>query len=218
VPVTIDAGGFLPPLVLGALFALLGSEVGLPVALAAVVGATLGTASLLVHELGHVRAARAVAGIRPVGVSLVWLGAGARFEGGYRRGRDQVRVAAAGPIASLLAAGSLVPVLLSPIPVMAKKVLLAVALLNVALALGNLIPASPMDGYRIMTGLLWSAFGSERTAKRVLKRAARVWLVLELAATTAVAVERPLVGALMAIAGASLMVQRLVIRPRSAHS
>lgn len=196
---------------------MVGQKVGLPVALAAAVGMTLGTASLLLHELGHVRAARAVAGIRPIGVSLVWFGAGARFEGAYRRGQDQVRVAAAGPIASLLAGGALLPVLLAPIPLTAKKLLFAVALLNVLLALGNLIPASPMDGYRIVTGLLWSALGSEGTAKRVIRRAARAWLVVELAATILVTIERPALGAFMAIAVASLVVQRFVVRPRSAH-
>lgn len=218
VPVTIARGGFLPPLVLGALFGGFGLEVGLPVALATVIGATAGTASLLVHELAHVRAARAVAGIRAVGISLFWLGAGASFEGSYRSGRDQVRVAAAGPLASFGVAVALLPVLLTPIPSDAKKLLFVVVLLNVVLALANLIPASPMDGYRILNGLLWSALGSERTARNAIRRAAKAWLVVEVVATAAVLVERPVLGTAMAIVGATLFGQKLAVRSRSARS
>jgi len=218
VPVTIGRGGFLPPLVLGALFGGFGLEVGLQVVLATVIGVTAGTASLLVHELAHVRAARAVAGIRAVGISLFWLGAGASFEGAYCSGRDQVRVAAAGPLASFGVAAALLPILLTPIPETAKKLLFVVVLLNVVLAVANLIPASPMDGYRIVTGLLWSALGSERSARNLIRRVAKVWVGVEVVATAAVLVERPLLGAFMAIVGVSLFGQKLAVRSRSAHS
>jgi Zn-dependent protease len=218
VPVTIGAGGFLPPLALGGLFAGIGLELGMPVALGAVIGATAGTASLLVHEFGHIRAARGLDGIRPVGVTLVWLGAGACFEGAYRQGRDQVRVAVAGPLASFLTAAAIFPVMLAPIPPTAKKFLLVLVLLNVGLAVANLIPASPMDGYRILSGLLWSALGSERTARTVIRRAAKAWMGVEVAATAAVMVEKPMLGTVLAIVGASLFGQKLAVRSRSAHS
>lgn len=218
VPVTIGRGCFLPPLVLGALFAGFGFEVGLSAALAAVVGATAGTASLLVHELAHVRASRAVSGVRAVGISLFWLGAGASFEGAYRTGRDQARVAAAGPLASFGVAAALLPILLAPIPSTAKKLLFVVVLLNVVLAAANLIPASPMDGYRILSGLLWSVLGSERNARTVIRRAGKAWIGIEVTATAAVLVERPLLGLFMAIVGASLAAQKLAVRSRSART
>jgi Zn-dependent protease len=217
VPVTFARGGFVPPLVLGALFAGVASKVGLPVALAAVIGAIAGTASIVVHELAHVRAARGLIGVRPVGISLISLGAGARFEGAYRSGRDQMRVAVAGPVASLCIAASLLPVMFAPLPPTAKKLLFIVVLLNVALALVNLIPASPLDGYKIIVGLLWSALGGEAVARHVIRRAAQAWIAVELGGTIAVLVERPMLGIAMAIAGASLLGQRLVVRSRFAR-
>src|SRR5437899_7312416 len=83
VPVTIARGGFVPVLVFAALFAEVGASVRLPIWTAAVIGALGGTASLIAHELGHVRAAARLSGPRPVGVSLIWLGAATRLEGAY---------------------------------------------------------------------------------------------------------------------------------------
>src|SRR6266849_7957635 len=97
IPVTIGRGGLAPVIALGALFAGIGARGGLPIATAAVVGALGGTASLVAHELGHVRAARKLVGLRPISVSLIWLGAATRLEGAYASGRDQARVAIAGP-------------------------------------------------------------------------------------------------------------------------
>jgi Zn-dependent protease len=212
VPVTFGRGGFVPPLALGGMFALVGFKVGLPIALAGFIGALAGTASLVVHELGHVRAARGMNGVRPVGISLVWLGAGARFEGAYRNGRDQLRVAVAGPVASMCVALSLLPIMVLPIPGSARKLLLVVVLLNLALAVVNLIPAGPLDGHRIVIGLLWSAVGSEAAARSLVRRAAKAWIVAELIGTAVVLVERPMLGLFMLAGGASLVVQRFVVR------
>src|SRR5947207_1903816 len=89
IPVTIGTGGFTPILVLGTLFAWISTLVGLPLAEATILGGIGGTASLVAHELGHVRAARKLTGLRPTGVSLIWLGAATRLEGAYASGRDQ---------------------------------------------------------------------------------------------------------------------------------
>jgi Zn-dependent protease len=200
------------------MFAVVGFKVGLPIALAGCMGALAGTASLIVHELGHIRAARGMNGVRPVGISLVWLGAGARFEGAYRSGRDQLRVAVAGPLASMCAALSLVPVMFLPIPSSARKLLLVVVLLNVALALVNLVPAGPLDGYRIVVALLWSALGSEAAARNLIRRLAKAWIVVELIGTAVILMERPMLGMFMLVAGASLLAQRLVVRSHATGS
>src|SRR5439155_14925505 len=100
VPVTVGPGGFFPVLVLAALFGFISSRAGLPVVMATIAGAIGGTASLLAHELGHVRAARKVTGLRPISVSLIWLGAVTRLEGAYPSGRDPARIAMRGPTAA----------------------------------------------------------------------------------------------------------------------
>src|SRR5438270_12811670 len=97
IPVTIGQGGLAPIVALGGLFALIGVRGGLPVATATILGAVGGTASLIAHELGHVRAARKLTTLRPTGVSLIWLGAATRLEGAYASGREQAKVAIAGP-------------------------------------------------------------------------------------------------------------------------
>src|SRR6185437_6758447 len=102
---------------LGALFALYSSGANAwLVALAAFAGGAGGAASLVVHELGHVRAARRLEGVKPLSVSVIWLGAGTKFEGAYRSGKDQARVAVAGPAASFGLALVLLGCALIPMP------------------------------------------------------------------------------------------------------
>src|SRR3954471_13549205 len=83
VSVTIGRGGFMPILALGLLFAGFGARVGLPVAAAAAVGARGGTTALMPRDVGLLPAARKVSGLRPVGVSLIWLGAATMLQGAY---------------------------------------------------------------------------------------------------------------------------------------
>jgi Zn-dependent protease len=212
IPVTIGQGGLAPVLALGALFALIGARGGLPVTTAAVIGAIGGTASLIVHELVHVRAASKLTGLRPTGVSLGWLGAATRLEGAYASGRDQAKVAIAGPRASFGVALSLVPVLFLPIPVGLKDIVITLAALNIAIGVLNLIPANPLDGYKLIVGLLWSALGSEKAARRLIRRLAFAWVVVEIVGAGALLVEKPLLGATVVVAGASLFGQKLFAR------
>ena len=208
VPVTIGHGGLAPVLALGALFAGIGARGGLPIATAAVIGAIGGTASLVAHELGHVRAARKLVGLRPVGVSLNWLGAATRLDGAYASGRDQAKVAIAGPRVSFGVALSMIPLFFLPIPVGLKDILVTLAALNVAIAVLSLIPANPLDGYKLIVGLLWSALGSEAAARRLIRRLAGGWIVVEVAATGVLLVERPLLGATLLTIAGSLIGQK----------
>lgn len=102
VPIVLTRGGVLPIVLLAAGFALYSAGARpLLVVSGALVGGLGGAVSLIVHELGHVRAARRLEGVRPQGVSLMWMGAATEFHGAYRTGRQQVRVALGGPVASL---------------------------------------------------------------------------------------------------------------------
>jgi Zn-dependent protease len=215
VPVTIGRGGFVPILVLAALFAEVGARAGLPIWTAAVVGAVGGTASLITHELGHVRAALRLAGPRPVGVSLIWLGAATRLEGAYTSGGDQTRVAAAGPRASFAIAISLVPMLVLPLPFGVKGLVFALVALNGAIGVLSLIPVKPLDGYKLIVGLLWSALGSQTAAQRVVRRLAFSWAAVEIVGTGVLLVEKPLLGAAVVTMAASLFAQRFFVRART---
>src|SRR5437764_13792802 len=76
VPITLGWSGSVPLAVFGALFAAYSRNAGPgTVILATLFGAIGGAVSLIVHELGHVRVARRVPGVRPVRISLIALGA-----------------------------------------------------------------------------------------------------------------------------------------------
>jgi Zn-dependent protease len=212
VPITVGRGGLAPMLVFAGLFAAIGASAGLSVAAAATFGAAAGTASLIAHELGHVRAARRLKGPRPVAISLIWLGAATRLEGAYASGRDQARVAAAGPRASFSVAVALVPTLFAPIPVDLRELVFMVLALNVAIGAMSLIPAKPLDGYKLVVGLLWSGLGSQTAAQRLVRRVGLTWAAVEGAGTCVLLVEKPLLGALVLALAASLFGQKLLAR------
>lgn len=212
VPVRLGPGGLAPAVMLGGLFAEIGARAGFSVILAAVVGAIGGTLSLVLHELGHARAASRLKGIRPVSVSLVWLGAATKLEGAYLRGRDQVRVALAGPATSFAIAFAIVPVLFIPMAPGLRDQLLTLIALNVGLGIVSLIPANPLDGYKVLVGLLWSALGSEARARRLIRRTTRSWIVVEIAGCAFLIVEQPLLGSLAALMATALVGQRMLVR------
>jgi Zn-dependent protease len=212
IPVTIGRGGLAPVFALGALFAVISAQGGLPVATATMIGAVGGTASLIVHELGHVRAARKLTSLRPTGVSLIWLGAATRLEGAYASGRDQAKVAIAGPRASFGVALLLVPVLFLPIAVGLKDIVMTLAALNIAIGVVSLIPANPLDGYKLIVGLLWSVLGSEAAARRLVRRVELAWVAVEIVGAGVLLVEKQLLGTTVVAIGASLFGQKLLVR------
>jgi Zn-dependent protease len=210
--VTIGWSGLVPVVLLGGLFALIAAEVGAPVAGAAVVGALGGSASLLAHELGHVRSARKFPGIRAVSVSLMWGGAATTLEGAYVRGRDQIRVAVAGPAASFTLAVALIPAFCLPLPLGVRDLLLLLLLFNAVVGVVNLIPVEPLDGFKIVVGLLWSALGSETAARRVIRRLALGGLAFEAMTALVLLAEKPMLGSTSVTIAASLYGQKLLVR------
>jgi Zn-dependent protease len=110
------------------------------------------------HELGHIGAAR-LFGNRTDGVTLYPFGGVAALERPARGAAEEVIVAAAGPAVNVVLAGlaALPVVLLGPV-----EPFLTLLQVNIGLALFNLIPAFPMDGGRILRGLLWRPYGEHR--------------------------------------------------------
>ena len=71
------------------------------------------------------------------------------------------------------------------------KLLLLLAFLNIALCLLNLVPAYPLDGYKVVAGLLWAATGSEQEALQILRRIGIGSAALEAPAALLLLVEKP---------------------------
>ncbi len=126
------------PLVLLAL-ALAGSGGGSVTAVALLLAIL--AASLIVHELAHALVARAL-GLRVLDITIWPLGGMARMEGLTLHPGREAPVAAAGPVANLLLAAAclLIPGRWGD----------AAVDINLVLGLGNLVPAFPLDGGRLV--------------------------------------------------------------------
>jgi Zn-dependent protease len=146
--------------------------------LAGAVGAGLFLGSLLAHEIGHALVARR-AGLRVRSITLWLLGGVAQLEDEPASPGDELRVAVVGPAVSLaLAVGfGLAAAALSVVggPVLVVAVAAWLALANVVLGLFNLLPAAPLDGGRVLRGLLWRRHGSRVRASVAATRAG-VWV------------------------------------------
>ena len=183
---------------------------------AAVCGALGGAISLVVHELGHVGAARRTEGVVPLKVVLIALGAATHLEGSYRTGRDQIRVAVAGPAASLVLAIPLVLAVGLPLPGPIRFASFLLALLNIGLAVVSLMPLNPLDGHKLVVGLVWMFAGSERRARELIRRVTRVLMAVDAILSVGLTVIHPLVGACVVLIAVAVYVERQVVgRPRA---
>jgi Zn-dependent protease len=130
--------------------------------------------SVVLHELGHALVARAK-GLPIADISLYPFGGMARLMAAPRTTSDEIQVAVAGPLVSIvlglgfwgLAAAS------------GSNAIWLLAEVNLLLGAFNLLPALPMDGGRIFRALLARKQGYYR-ATRLSARLAR-WLALGLA-------------------------------------
>lgn len=126
-------------------------------------------ASIVLHELGHGLAAR-VFGIGTRDITLLPIGGVGRLERMPAEPWQELWVAVAGPMASVaLAIALFAVVLVTGGPTAAPDVTLVevpflerLALVNVLLALFNLLPAFPMDGGRILRAVLAMRLGLTR--------------------------------------------------------
>lgn len=121
--------------------------------------------SILLHELGHSLVARS-RGIGIRSITLFIFGGVARLEKDPPDGRTEFLMAAAGPAVSLvlsavfLGAGSLA----RPGGTV-WAVAHYLALINLVVAVFNLVPAFPLDGGRLLRGLLWKSMGKTRATQ-----------------------------------------------------
>jgi Zn-dependent protease/predicted transcriptional regulator len=132
--------------------------------------------SLLAHELAHAVVARHH-GITVEGITLWMFGGVAKLEGEPRDPAADLRIAGVGPLVSLaLGLGfwvvSLVAGWLGAGDLL-RGMLGWLSVVNVVLAVFNLVPAAPLDGGRILRALLWHRHGDRVRAAVTAARAGR---------------------------------------------
>lgn len=134
-------------------------------------------ASLLVHELAHaIVARRAGLGVRRI--TLWLLGGVSELVGQPSEPGAEVRIALVGPLTSLGlgglfgAATVVAHDLITPTAVV--SVLSWLASMNILLGVFNLLPGTPLDGGRVLHGLLWRHSGDRDRATRAATTSGRV--------------------------------------------
>lgn len=126
-------------------------------------------ASFVLHELAHAEVAGHF-GLRLSDITLFLFGGVAALPSEPARGQNELWIAATGPIAGFFLAlafwfNALIADLLSA-PEPTRVVLSYLAVLNLILALFNLLPAFPMDGGRVLRAWHWTRSGDLLAATR----------------------------------------------------
>ncbi|HLL58021.1 MAG TPA: site-2 protease family protein, partial [Rubrobacteraceae bacterium] len=128
---------------------------------------------VLLHEFGHSLVAQRF-GIEVPDITLLPIGGLARLKSLPEKPWDEVKIALAGPLVNVVLApiffllAYLLGADLLALPDVLRgvsslgQVLVYLGYINVALALFNLLPAFPMDGGRVLRGLLAARFGPVR--------------------------------------------------------
>ncbi len=148
-------------------------------------GAILFFGSLLLHELAHAFAARA-RGIEVEGITLFIFGGMARTAREASTPGDEFFIAVVGPLASFAIAFAcyLAATAGAAIGLGLGFVVVAeyLGLLNLILAIFNLLPGFPLDGGRLFRATVWKWTGSFRTATRVASNGGRMlgWSLIAL--------------------------------------
>jgi Zn-dependent protease/predicted transcriptional regulator len=127
-------------------------------------------ASVLLHELSHSVVAR-LNNINIKSITLFIFGGIAHMEEGPTTPRAEFFMAVAGPLASIALSGVFAAAYLAAaafnLGVIATGPLLYLAIINIYLAVFNLIPGYPLDGGRVLRALLWAVTKDIRRATRI---------------------------------------------------
>ncbi len=138
-------------------------------------------ASVVAHEFAHALVARRY-GLEVQRITLFMLGGVAEINQEPPTPRAEFLMAAAGPVASYIAAGlfgglgALGGWVFSNEYILAVGVTLAIA--NAAVATFNLLPGYPLDGGRVFKAIVWRLTGNVDTAMRIASYGGRVVGVL----------------------------------------
>jgi Zn-dependent protease/predicted transcriptional regulator len=132
----------------------------------AIVAAFLFLASILLHELGHSWVARRE-GIEVDSITLWLFGGVAQFKDRFRSPGTEFRVAISGPLVSIGLGVLFMLIAVAGLPTEVDAGAAWLGYINLILAAFNLLPASPLDGGRVLHAALWRAKGDYAWATRV---------------------------------------------------
>jgi Zn-dependent protease len=123
--------------------------------------------SVLAHELAHSLIGR-TNGIPVSSITLFIFGGLALMKSEAPRPGAEFRMAIAGPLCSLVLGGMfwlllLIPAITGPV----ASMITWLAIMNITLAVFNLIPGFPLDGGRVLRSVLWRTTGSYLLASRI---------------------------------------------------
>jgi Zn-dependent protease len=144
--------------------------------------------SILLHEFGHAIEARRE-GMTIHSITLWLFGGVARFEGFFPSGAAEIRIALTGPAVSLVLGLGLFGVAnLTGLPHAAQTVFWWLAMINLILAVFNMLPALPLDGGRTLRGIAWAITGDLRRATNIAMQVSRILAVGVIAVGIVIAV------------------------------
>jgi len=131
--------------------------------------------SVLLHELSHSLVARGF-GLPVSGITLFLFGGVSQLTKEPDSPDLELKMAAAGPAASLILMAAFLAVLRlagPALPAPLQEIFFYLAVINGMLAAFNLLPGFPLDGGRILRALLWKRSGNLTRATRTAAAAGR---------------------------------------------
>lgn len=146
--------------------------------IAAGITAVLFFGTLLLHELSHAVVARR-SGVEVEGITLWLFGGIARFRGDAMNADSELRIAAVGPATSIVVGAAALGASFILDAAGAAALLVGAArwlgVINIILAVFNLIPGFPLDGGRVLRALIWKRKGDRLAATRIAGQAGRIF-------------------------------------------
>ncbi len=127
--------------------------------------------SIVLHELSHSIVAQKHG--QEIGqIKLYVFGGQAQITDEVKDPKDELKMAAAGPLSSIIFGGLLVVLLFIPwnLPIFLVGMFNYVGIANLVLAGFNLVPAYPMDGGRILRAYLWKKRGDMVSATKTASK------------------------------------------------
>lgn len=157
--------------------------------LAAAIVSLVFFASILLHELGHSLTAQRL-GLRVRSITLFLFGGVAELVDEARRPSEEILVALAGPLTSVLVGVMFLGLssIVGEEGSLQGRGLAWLGRINLILAAFNVVPGFPLDGGRVLRGVLWAITGDFTRATRAAGACGALfaWLLMALGTLAAV--------------------------------